>query len=33
MPQMFLGLGINAGMDYKTLGKTQPKLNLLNEDA
>ncbi len=29
----FFGLGINADMDQKTIGKTQPTLNLLNEDA
>jgi hypothetical protein len=29
----FFGLGINADMDQKTIGKTQPTLNLLNKDA
>jgi hypothetical protein len=29
----FFGLGINADMDQRTIGKTQPTLDLLNEDV
>jgi hypothetical protein len=30
---VFFGLGINAGMDQRTIEKVQPTLNLLNEIA
>jgi hypothetical protein len=30
---MFFGLGINASMDQRTIGKIQPTLDLLNKDV
>jgi hypothetical protein len=33
MSWKFFGININVNMDQKTIGKTQPTLDLLNENA